>query len=151
MSENTKPQIEFLGLFSTSPSKVSLPLFSDQVPAGFPSPAQDYVEQHIDLNTLLIQRPSATYLVRVSGESMTGCGIYSGDLLVVDRSLSARDQDIVIAAVCGEFTCKQLLLSPVGVLKAHHPDHKDIYLDETSEVEIFGVVTSCIKQFRGGN
>ena len=83
---------------------VALPLFSDLVPCGFPSPAQDYVEKRIDLNELLVQHPSATYFVKSSGDSMTGAGIGNGDLLVVDRSRKPSHGDIVIAAIDGEFT-----------------------------------------------
>ena len=76
--------------------------------AGFPSPAEQYLEPPLDLNKLLVKRPAATYFVRVQGDSMEGKGIYDGDLLVVDRSLDPRDGDVVIAAVDGEFTVKTL-------------------------------------------
>ncbi|MDR8290400.1 translesion error-prone DNA polymerase V autoproteolytic subunit, partial [Acinetobacter baumannii] len=81
-----------------------IPLFSDPVQCGFPSPAQDYVEQRIDLNELLINHPSATYFVKAAGDSMIEGGISEGDLLVVDSSRKAEHGDIVIAAVDGEFT-----------------------------------------------
>ena len=84
----------------------------ERVPCGFPSPAQDYVEDSLDLNKLVIKHPSATYFVRVSGDSMIGAGISHGDLLVVDRSLNAVHGDIVIAAVAGEFTVKELQTHP---------------------------------------
>jgi len=73
-----------------------LPLFIERVPCGFPSPAQDYVEQRIDLNELIIRRPSATYFVKVSGESMSGAGISDGGMLVVDSSITAKHGDIVV-------------------------------------------------------
>ncbi|MGF4651986.1 translesion error-prone DNA polymerase V autoproteolytic subunit, partial [Klebsiella pneumoniae] len=85
-----------------------IPLFSDPVQCGFPSPAQDYVEQRIDLNELLINHPSATYFVKAAGDSMIEGGISEGDLLVVDSSRKAEHGDIVIAAVDGEFTVKKL-------------------------------------------
>jgi DNA polymerase V len=91
---------------------IALPLFSDRVPCGFPSPAQDYVEQRIDLNALLIQHPSATYFVKAAGDSMIDAGIGDGDLLVVDSAKKASHGDIVIAAVEGEFTVKCLQLRP---------------------------------------
>lgn len=100
----------------TRPTEISpplmLPLFSERVPCGFPSPAQDYVEDRLDLNKLLIKHPSATYFIKVSGESMRDAGISDGDLLVVDRSLSAVHGDIVIAAIAGEFTVKELRTHP---------------------------------------
>lgn len=84
-----------------SSTTIFLPLFMERVPCGFPSPAQDYLEGSLDLNKLVIKHPSATYFVRVSGDSMIGAGISDGDLLVVDRSLPAMHGDIVIAAVAG--------------------------------------------------
>ncbi|HGU5938120.1 TPA: translesion error-prone DNA polymerase V autoproteolytic subunit, partial [Yersinia enterocolitica] len=92
---------------------VPIPLFSEKIPAGFPSPAADYVERPLDLNELCIAHPAATYFVRVSGNSMTGAGIYDGSLLVVDRSITAKHGDIIIAAIGGEFTVKKLCLHPV--------------------------------------
>lgn len=87
-----------------------LPLFSDLVQCGFPSPAQDYVEQRIDLNELLVSHPTSTYFVKAAGDSMIDGGISDGDLLVVDSSRTAEHGSIVIAAVSGEFTVKQLQL-----------------------------------------
>lgn len=89
---------------------IVLPLFSDLVQCGFPSPAADYVEQRIDLNELLVAHPSSTYFVKAAGDSMIEAGISDGDLLVVDSSRTAEHGDIVIAAVEGEFTVKRLQL-----------------------------------------
>jgi DNA polymerase V len=101
-------------LFSYYPRQdMELPLFLERVACGFPSPAQDYVEDRIDLNKLAVKHPSATYFVKVSGDSMIGAGIGDGDLLVVDRSLTAEHGDIVVAAVDGEFTVKELQTRPV--------------------------------------
>lgn len=91
---------------------IALPLFSDLVQCGFPSPAADYVEQRIDLNELLVAHPSSTYFVKAAGDSMIEGGISDGDLLVVDSSRTAEHGDIVIAAVEGEFTVKRLQLRP---------------------------------------
>ena len=97
-----------------------LPLFMERVPCGFPSPAQDYVEATLDLNQLCISRPAATYFVRAAGDSMKDAGILDGDLLVVDRSVSARHGDTVIACVDGEFTVKILQLTPnIALLPAN--------------------------------
>ncbi len=85
---------------------LELPLFLERIPCGFPSPAQDYVEESLDLNRLVVKHPSATYFVRVSGDSMIGAGIGDGDLLVVDRSLKADHGDIVVAAVAGSLRLK---------------------------------------------
>ena len=84
--------------------KQQIPFYSDPVKAGFPSPAQDYVERTLDLNELCIRHPNATFFVRVEGDSMIEAGIYDGDVLVVDRSVDAEHGDIVVAAVGNEFT-----------------------------------------------
>src|SRR5690606_24951578 len=89
-----------------------VPLYTERVPAGFPSPAQDYIEQTLDLNELRICQPAATFFVRAEGESMTGAGIFPNDVLVVERSVSARHGDIGIASVEREMTVKQLHLKP---------------------------------------
>ncbi|WP_312240971.1 translesion error-prone DNA polymerase V autoproteolytic subunit [Pantoea sp.] len=122
-----------------------LPLFIELVPCGFPSPAQDYIEQQIDLNKLLIQRPSATYFVRVSGDSMIDAGISDGDMLVVDRSLTATHGNIVIAAVEGEFTVKRLQLHPRVSLVPMNSAYSPIVINSEDELEIFGVVNFVIK------
>nr|WP_159465550.1 translesion error-prone DNA polymerase V autoproteolytic subunit [Scandinavium goeteborgense] len=122
-----------------------LPFFSEKVPCGFPSPAQDYVEDRLDLNKLLIRHPSATYFIKVSGESMHGAGISDGDLLVVDRSLSAVHGDIVIAAVSGEFTVKELRTHPYLQLVPHNHHYSAIAFQNADELEIFGVVIFSIK------
>ncbi len=122
----------------------SLPLFLERVPCGFPSPAQDYVESRLDLNKLLIQHPSATYFVRVSGHSMTDANINEGDLLVVDSALSAVHDDIVVASVNGEFTVKKLCTKPTLQLLAMNPSYAAITFDDDASLEIFGVVTFII-------
>lgn len=122
-----------------------LPLFIERVPCGFPSPAQDYVEQRIDLNELLIRRPSATYFLKVSGESMIGAGINDGDMLVVDSAINAKHGDIVVAAIAGEFTVKRLSLTPVVRLLPMNDAFSPITLASEEELQIFGVVTFTIK------
>ncbi|MEQ4582965.1 MAG: translesion error-prone DNA polymerase V autoproteolytic subunit [Pantoea agglomerans] len=122
-----------------------LPLYIERVPCGFPSPAQDYVEQRIDLNALMVQHPSATYFVRVSGESMIEAGINDGDMLVVDSSLTASHGDIVVAAVEGEFTVKRLQLHPCLQLMPMNTKFKPIAIQPEDALEVFGVVTFVIK------
>jgi len=122
-----------------------LPLFVDPVQAGFPSPADDYVDFTIDLNEHLIKNPPATFLVRVKGESMVDAGIDSGDLLIVDKSLDATDGDIVIASVDGQFTVKRF--RRVGTklrLVAENPGHPQIVIGTETSVEIWGVVIHVI-------
>ncbi len=124
---------------------LELPLFLERIPCGFPSPAQDYVEESLDLNRLVVKHPSATYFVRVSGDSMSGAGIGDGDLLVVDRSLKADHGDIVVAAVAGEFTVKELRTRPSVVLMPHNLKYKPITFHAEEELQIFGVVTFSLK------
>jgi len=112
------------------------------VPAGFPSPADDYVEQRISLDEHLIQHRESTFFMRVAGDSMRGLGIFDGDLLVVDRALPATHGCVVIAVVDGEFTVKQLLHTPKGqVLRAAHPDYADMPIRPEQDFAIWGVVS----------
>ncbi len=120
-----------------------LPLFADQCAAGFPSPAQDYVEKTLDLNEFLIRHPSATYFVRASGESMVEAGICDGDLLIVDRSIKPTHGSIIIAAVEGEFTVKKLALRPRLALVPMNPAFSTLY-PNPDELDVFGVVLHVI-------
>lgn len=127
---------------------LSLPLFSDRVHCGFPSPAQDYIEQRIDLNHLLVRHPAATYFVRATGDSMIDGGIGPGDLLVVDSAITAQQGDIVIAAVDGEFTAKQLQLRPVVQLNPMNKAYSPIVVSSEDSLDIFGVVIHIVKTTR---
>lgn len=121
------------------------PLFLSRVPAGFPSPAEDYVEGSLDLNEHLIQHKEATFFVRVQGESMIGAGIHNGDLLVVDRALEAADGNIVIAVVDGELTLKRLSRRNGQVrLLPDNPRFRPIEFNDDQALEIWGVVTNVI-------
>ncbi|MDX2050264.1 MAG: translesion error-prone DNA polymerase V autoproteolytic subunit [Rickettsiaceae bacterium] len=126
----------------------SLPLYSGKVAAGFPSPADDYMDTRLNLNEYLIQRPASSFFVRVTGESMIGAGINNGDILVVDRSLEPRHNKIVIAAVNSELTVKRLYKKE-GLVKlvAENPNYKDIIIGEIEDLVIWGVVTTVIHQF----
>ncbi|MDO8845116.1 LexA family transcriptional regulator [Methylicorpusculum sp.] len=128
-----------------TPNPVSLPLFSGKVSAGFPSPADDYIEKTLDLNELLIQKPAATFFVRAEGESMLGAGIHPNDILVVDRSLEPVPGRIVICALNGELVVKRLKRQTgQWLLGSENPAYRDIVLLEELEVVIWGVVTSVI-------
>lgn len=121
---------------------------SGSVVAGFPSPAEQYQEQPLDLNELLVRRPAATFFVKVSGESMSGAGIHDGDLLVVDRSLRPASGDVIIAAVDGEFTVKTYRRDKTGVrLEPANTDFPVIRLKSGQELDYFGKVTACIHRF----
>lgn len=115
---------------------------------AFPSPAQDYVEGRIDLNKLVIRHPSATYFLRVSGDSMTGVGIGDGDLLVVDRAITAQHGDIVVAEVDGGFTVKELRTHPVLQLVPHNTAYKPLLFDAEYGPEIFGVVVFSLRKHK---
>lgn len=122
-----------------------LPVFLGRLPAGFPSPADDYIEGTLDLNRHLIKHPAATFFVRVTGHSMTGAGIHSGDLLIVDRSLEPTDGQVVVAVLDGELTVKRLQRGHgVTRLLAENPLYRPIEITEQQTIEIWGVVTNVI-------
>lgn len=126
-----------------------LPLFSDKVAAGFPSPADDYIEGRLSLDEHLIEHKEATFFVRAKGNSMIGAGIGDGDILVVDKSLAPVFGDVVVAVVDGEFTVKYLgQRNDSVVLKPANARFKDIEFKEGQELQIWGVVTSSVKKFR---
>ena len=125
-----------------------IPLFSDAISAGFPSPAQDYIEQTLDLNELCIKHPAATFFVRVEGDSMINAGIFPNDILVVDRSIQAVQGDIVVASLYGEFTVKELVLGAKPYLLPHNPAYPPIDIPEGGDLEIFGVVTNVVRNLR---
>jgi len=127
---------------------LDIPLFIEHVSAGFPSPAQDFVEQALDLNELCIQHPAATYFVRVEGDSMLDAGIYPDDVLVVDRSLNAEHGDIIVASVYGELTVKELQLKPFPRLLPRNNAYPPIEIPAESDLVIFGVVTNVIRNLR---
>ena len=121
---------------------------SGSVVAGFPSPAEQYLEPPLDLNEFLIKRPAATYFVRVEGDSMINAGIQHGDLLVVDRSLRPASGDVIIASVDGDFTVKTYRRDKEGVrLEPANPAYPIIYIKKGQVLDYFGKVTACIHQF----
>jgi DNA polymerase V len=130
-----------------SQSVYQIPVFSSRVQAGFPSPADDYIEGYLDLNTKFIKHPSATFVLQATGDSMVEAGIFSGDWLLVDRSIEPSDGRIVIAAVNGELTVKRLSKKrdTVQLLPAN-PKFKPIDITENSEMVIWGVVTLVLHE-----
>lgn len=124
------------------------PLLVNRVCAGFPSPAEDLGGQRIDLTQLLVVHAQATYFLRARGLSMVGLGIFDNDILVVDRAVKPRHGHIVVAIVDGDFTVKQLYQRADRIkLQAANPTFPDIVPREGQTLEIWGVVTSSIKQF----
>lgn len=137
--------LEILPLAEQAPPQY-FPLMSHSVRAGFPSPADDYIEKRIDLNEELIQHREATFFLRVRGHSMVGAGIDDGDELIVDRAIKPDHGRIVVAAVDGELTVKRFYQRG-GVVKlvAESPEYPDIELKDGQEMVIWGVVTKIIK------
>ena len=126
-------------------TRYALPIFLGRLPAGFPSPADDYIEGKLDLNRHLIKHPAATFFVRVTGDSMIGAGIHSGDLLVVDRSLEPADKNVVVAVLDGELTVKRLSKqNQVLRLLPENLNYEPIEITPQQTIEIWGVVTSVI-------
>lgn len=131
------------------PEQKAIPLFAEGVAAGFPSPARGEIDGTLDLNELCVRHPAATYFIRARGESMLGAGIGDGDVLVVDRSLAARNGDIIIAAVNGAFTVKRLEKRGNAVrLIPENPAFSPITLTPGMQAEFFGVVTHVVKQMK---
>ena len=125
-----------------------LPMPQACVRAGFPSPAEDFTVNRLDLTQILITHPQATYLLRVAGASMRDAGIDDGDTLVVDKAIKPQHGHVVVAVVDGEFTVKYLHQRAGRVkLKAANPTFPDIVPKDGQTVEIWGVVTSSIKRF----
>ena len=126
-------------------SSERMPLCTEQVAAGFPSPADNFLEGQLDLNKHLIRHPAATFFVRVTGDSMIGAGIHSGDMLIVDRSLEPVDKKVVIAVINGELTVKRLCRRKNRlVLMPENDAYEPIVVQEETEFEIWGVVTNVI-------
>ena len=125
------------------------PELCHKISAGFPSPAADYVEQGLDLNTYLVQHKAASFFFNVTGESMIGAGILDGDKVLVDRSVTPQHGHIVIAVIDAEYTLKRLYLLD-GKVELHpdNPAYAPIRLVEGNELQIWGVVTAVIRKLR---
>ena len=121
------------------------PLFMVPVAAGFPSPAEDYLEGRLDLNKYLIKHPAATFFVRVTGDSMIAAGIHPGDILIVDRSIEPTDKKVVIAVIDGELTVKRIRwFKGKIVLMSENENYKPLPIVDGMNFEVWGVVTSVI-------
>ena len=128
-------------------TQINTPVFLDKVSAGFPSPATDYMENKLDLNEYLIRHPAATFIVKASGSSMVNANIYSGDLLVVDRSITPKNNNIVIASIFGDLTVKKLKKKEKSFfLVSANEEYPSIEVKEEMECFIWGVVTYIIHE-----
>ena len=144
MNSSPSPTISAIYPFNRTGER-QRPLFACSVSAGFPSPADDYIEGKLDLNELMVANPAATFFVRVAGDSMVGAGIHHNDILVVDRSLAPISGKVVIAVINGELTVKRLLRKGKSVfLQAENPDYPDIQMSEESTCEIWGVAAFAV-------
>jgi len=134
-----------------SATRQHLPLFASRLKAGFPSPADDYLEDNIDLNRYLAEHPAATFLVRVDGDSMIGAGIFPGDIAIVDRSLVASDlkamhNKVVLAVLDGEFTIKRLCVKGKSVtLLPENDRYEPITIAQDGDFTVWGVVKHAIR------
>ena len=143
-------EVEILnGIFDTP---LDLPFADMGIQAGFPSPAQDYIDKSLDFNRELIQHPSSTFYAKVVGDSMKDAGISEGDIMVIDRSLTPEQDDIVVALLNGEYTVKYLDLSERKKkriwLRPANPDFKPIKVQPCDSFIVWGVVTKVIKNLR---
>lgn len=135
-------------------TQFKIPSPIESVAAGFPSPAQDYVEGHIDLNEYLVHNIASTFILRVNSLSMKNAGIEVGDQILIDRSLIAEHGDIVLALINNEFTVKRLMLEKLANgttnlwLKAENPDYPDIYPRSEEQILVWGVVTCILKKLK---
>lgn len=131
------------------PSQIHIPQYGFRVRAGFPSPADDYVEGTLDLNELLIKNIPSTFFLEVQGLSMINAGIFEGDTLIVDRSIEPKHGDIVVAVIDGEHTVKRLYKRGGKIeLRAEIENFPPVQIKDGQELQIFGVVTSSIHQFK---
>lgn len=142
----TRDRVDIVGRAVTESSQTT-PLYLDRISAGFPSPADDYIETALDLNTYLIRNPPATFMVKVSGDSMTGAGIHDGDILVVDRSEEPSHGKIVVAVLDGELTVKRLLMKDGRILLApENPRYQTITVAAEQDLHVWGVVSGVVRR-----
>lgn len=127
---------------------ILLPLYLSRIAAGFPSPADDYLDDRLDLNEHLIKHPAATYFARAEGDSMIELGIFTGDLLIIDRAIQAEDGDVVVVAVDGLLTIKLLDLAHSRLLPANKL-YRPIEISAESQVDVEGVVVHAVHHLKG--
>ncbi|MFQ6608523.1 MAG: LexA family protein [Fidelibacterota bacterium] len=142
---NTTGKLDFYSSATTPDTQI--PLYLSSVSAGFPSPADDYLELSLDLNKHLIRHPAATFYVRVKGDSMIDAGIHDGDLLIVDRALEPKSNDVIVCVVNGEFTVKKFKKVEGEIyLLPGNPHYQAIKITKSMDFQAWGVVTYTIHQ-----
>lgn len=136
-----------MNIFTPKPSKSQIPLV-EGIRAGFPSPAEDFMEPTLDLNHYVIKNPASTFYARIVGDSMEGAGISDGDIVVIDKSLEPKDGNIAVCFIDGEFTLKRILLDKGHLwLQPANPKFKPIEITEENHFLVWGVVTHVVKNF----
>jgi DNA polymerase V len=148
---STTAQVVFLGQAASEPTRLLIPIMGAMARLGFPSPADDFIEDTLDLNTLLIRNPPATFFYRAVGDSMTGAGVCSGDILIVDRSVTIQNGDKVLATWGGESpVCKIIRGLPDRILLySANPDFPVLVPPTDVEVELYAVVGVVRQEVRG--
>ncbi|MFZ6709359.1 LexA family protein [Undibacterium sp. TC9W] len=147
--ETTVYKLSLIGIAAKNPAPCELPLICHKVSAGFASPALDYIEKGLDLNLFLVAHKEATYYFKVSGDCMTGIGIFDEDIIVVDRSLNASHGDLVLAIIDEEYTLKRLY-QKWGRIELHpeNPMFEPIRLTDGQELQIWGVITGVVRKYK---
>ncbi|GAA4966381.1 translesion error-prone DNA polymerase V autoproteolytic subunit [Algibacter aquimarinus] len=148
MNKNLLYKSKSLTFFTPKSSEGLGAIFLDTgISAGFPSPAEDFKEERISLDSELVKNKEATFYARVSGQSMIGAGLDDNDLLVIDRSLEPADNKIAVCFLDGEFTVKRLKMNKEGLwLQPENPDYPNIKITEDNDFVIWGIVTNVIKR-----
>ena len=144
-----KSEVAVIDIAKAESTKVQkVPMFASEPAAGFPAPADDLVEKALDINDLVVENPASTFFVRVRGDSMEGAGIFSGDVLVVDKAVEARDGKIVIAAVYGEMVVKRLKkVGETHMLYSENEAYDPIEVNENDDCYVWGVVVGSVRKF----
>ncbi len=144
----TPTVLPFLRPAASNPPPCELPLLRHRISAGFPSPADEYIEKGLDLNTYLVRNKAATFFFRVMGDSMIGASIHDGDMLIVDRSIEPRHRHIVLAVINNEYTVKRLYShNEIVELHAENPAYAPIRFNEYEELQVWGVVVGAVSRF----
>ena len=140
---NTNKKLQFYSIEDINLN--SVPLYGDTVPAGFPSPADDYLDMDLNLHDYLVQHPAATFCVRAVGDSMVDAGIHSSDVMVVDRALKPKNNDIVLAVINGEFTVKRIKKNENELyLMPANENYRPVKITQEMNFQVWGVVTFII-------
>jgi DNA polymerase V len=149
MKKKHNLELKLIPVLSDLDNNIEIQVYSTKVPAGFPSPADGYMDIKMDLNKYLIKHPASTFCFWVEGHSMTEVGIFDGDLLIVDCSLSPLNNDIILGVIDGEFTVKQIQkINDKLYLQPKNKDYKPLEINEYMNFQIRGIVIKAIHNFR---